>query len=297
MYEMICSTSQAANACREGNYREALHEDAKNCLPAVRAVDGTDFHSCSSTLVCSQVTETAAGATGVGALFAYYSLPLQLGLGITSGVCGISGIACCLLYYYGKRYTPDNSQQTLLQQNATPPTDYHSTTLFSYQPTQQEDLYETYNIHEASPDAVNSSQVEISSEEDSEEEYSSEEISTVVEVKLTHAERLSNIGYQGEIPDKLICTISQEIMDDPVITEHGNTYERSSIQQWISSQASNGKVPNDPNSNMPLTSTVLYENSALRSLIIEFVEKKEAEAKEQNSKASASQSPTMSKHP
>lgn len=36
-----------------------------------------------------------------------------------------------------------------------------------------------------------------------------------------------------QIPDYLICRITLELMEDPVITDSGHVYERSAIQEHI----------------------------------------------------------------
>lgn len=49
------------------------------------------------------------------------------------------------------------------------------------------------------------------------------------------------------IPDYLICKITFEIMEDPVVTDSGQTYERSAIEEHIEH---NGRT--DPFTRQPI---------------------------------------------
>eukprot|EP01117_Protostelium_nocturnum_P013709 TRINITY_DN5144_c0_g1_i2.p1 TRINITY_DN5144_c0_g1~~TRINITY_DN5144_c0_g1_i2.p1 ORF type:complete len:411 (+),score=88.91 TRINITY_DN5144_c0_g1_i2:43-1275(+) len=42
-----------------------------------------------------------------------------------------------------------------------------------------------------------------------------------------------NLEKDKEIPNPLLCPITQEIMNDPVMASDGHTYERSAIEEWI----------------------------------------------------------------
>lgn len=75
------------------------------------------------------------------------------------------------------------------------------------------------------------------------------------------------MGGQGrpELEDKvsqqLICPISHLIMDCPMISPSGHTYDRDSIVSWLS------RRPVDPLSLAPLTVDALYPNRALHNEI------------------------------
>ena len=58
-----------------------------------------------------------------------------------------------------------------------------------------------------------------------------------------------------------ICPISQQIMKDPVITPHGITYERSSIESWID------KKSTCPITRKPLKKIDLIPNYSLKNAI------------------------------
>ncbi|PKA56851.1 U-box domain-containing protein 17 [Apostasia shenzhenica] len=64
------------------------------------------------------------------------------------------------------------------------------------------------------------------------------------------------------IPKDFCCPISLDLMRDPVITSSGQTYDRSSINQWLEE----GHFT-CPNSGQTLSHTGLIPNRALRSLI------------------------------
>ena len=43
----------------------------------------------------------------------------------------------------------------------------------------------------------------------------------------------------GEAPNFLVCPITQEVMEDPVFTSDGHTFERSAIESWLSNNCTN----------------------------------------------------------
>lgn len=65
-------------------------------------------------------------------------------------------------------------------------------------------------------------------------------------------------------PMEMICPISHEIMNDPVLCSDGQTYDRSSIEEWIRSCHDDVK---SPLTGKKLESINLVPNHALRSLI------------------------------
>lgn len=73
-------------------------------------------------------------------------------------------------------------------------------------------------------------------------------------------ESVSN--YIHTIPNEFICPISSDIMKDPVVASDGFTYERRSIQRWITCNKAKS-----PMTNNPLTRLILISNSNLKSLI------------------------------
>ena len=67
-----------------------------------------------------------------------------------------------------------------------------------------------------------------------------------------------------EIPEHLLCPITQELMTDPVIAADGQTYDRKSITEWLS----RGKR-NSPLTGVNLPHTVLLQNVFARITISE----------------------------
>ncbi len=65
-------------------------------------------------------------------------------------------------------------------------------------------------------------------------------------------------------PTAFVCPITCEVMESPVITSDGNSYDRSAIQEWL--QSSN----TSPLTGVPLTNTQLIPNIALRHAIEEW---------------------------
>ncbi|CUG09811.1 Hypothetical protein, putative, partial [Bodo saltans] len=66
----------------------------------------------------------------------------------------------------------------------------------------------------------------------------------------------------ARIPPELFCSITQCIMDDPVMTSDGNTYQRSAIEKWIY----DGNITS-PLTGLGLCDLELRPNLALRSMI------------------------------
>ena len=73
-------------------------------------------------------------------------------------------------------------------------------------------------------------------------------------------------NYDDDIEgkDSFICPINQTIMEDPVITPYGTTYERSAILNWLK------KNKTDPLTKKTLSKEMLITNYALRSAIQEY---------------------------
>ena len=84
---------------------------------------------------------------------------------------------------------------------------------------------------------------------------------------------------QPKIPNMFICPISHEIMKDPVVDPEGNSYERSAIEMWLSTNETS------PVTRAPLISANLAPNRALRNAIEEYMSKNPtAEAPKDTSK-------------
>jgi len=69
-----------------------------------------------------------------------------------------------------------------------------------------------------------------------------------------------------EPPDDLICPITQELMNDPVIAADGHTYERVAIERWLKMNTTS------PKSGDELEMTAIFPNHLVRRMIREWQE-------------------------
>jgi len=76
---------------------------------------------------------------------------------------------------------------------------------------------------------------------------------------------------RGEVPPDLECSITHELMRDPVFAADGNTYERVAIEQWLSTGARTS-----PTTNEPLDHLTLTPNHMARRLITALLEERRA---------------------
>lgn len=73
--------------------------------------------------------------------------------------------------------------------------------------------------------------------------------------------RVRNAAALPYAPDHLLCNISFELMQDPVIAPSGYSYERANIEEWISIN------PCDPMTRQPLTLQQLYPARSVKDAI------------------------------
>ncbi|XP_068184542.1 WD repeat, SAM and U-box domain-containing protein 1-like isoform X2 [Antennarius striatus] len=79
---------------------------------------------------------------------------------------------------------------------------------------------------------------------------------------LRRVEALKKEQSCSDAPDEFLCPITRELMKDPVIAADGYSYERVSIETWI-----RGKNTSSPMTNLPLRTTFLTPNRALKMAI------------------------------
>jgi len=79
---------------------------------------------------------------------------------------------------------------------------------------------------------------------------------------------VQNLDDIEDDPEEFCCPITQDLMEDPVIAEDGNTYERTAIVEWID------KHGDSPISREPLNKEILIINRALKNQIEQYKEKK-----------------------
>ena len=71
---------------------------------------------------------------------------------------------------------------------------------------------------------------------------------------------------QLDFPTEFLCPITDEVMEYPVTTSQGHTYEWKNIATWFKAGKSK-----DPMSGINLNNVILYPNHTLRSLISNFI--------------------------
>ena len=80
-------------------------------------------------------------------------------------------------------------------------------------------------------------------------------------------ESASHDESPAQPPSQFVCPITMEVMLDPVILASGHTYDRPSITAWLKTRKT------DPMTGMRLRHTEMVPNHALKSAIIDWVEK------------------------
>ena len=77
--------------------------------------------------------------------------------------------------------------------------------------------------------------------------------------------------YKVSHPPALVCFITNQLFDNPVMTPEGNTYERHAILKHIEN------THTDPISNTPLLSSDLIPNHAIADAVLKYTKKSNAE--------------------
>ncbi len=86
-------------------------------------------------------------------------------------------------------------------------------------------------------------------------------------IELLNIDELSNeltIKQENQLYELLMCPLSKKLFQDPVVTNHGQTYERSALKNWMDKENSNC----DPISKKPIT--FLIKNFSISSLVDEY---------------------------
>ena len=73
----------------------------------------------------------------------------------------------------------------------------------------------------------------------------------------------------GDPPKDLLCPLTLEIFEDPVVAVDGHTYERVAIEQWLATGAGTS-----PKTNELLENEKLLPNKALKALIVDELERR-----------------------
>jgi len=81
-------------------------------------------------------------------------------------------------------------------------------------------------------------------------------------------EKESSFKKTDKIPDYCLCSITREVMMEPVVASDGFTYEREAIEKWFAQKTS---TVLSPMTGLPI-SRHLTPNHALQTLIKEYIE-------------------------
>ena len=76
---------------------------------------------------------------------------------------------------------------------------------------------------------------------------------------------ITNIIKNDEVPHEYLCSISQELMIDPVKTIDNHTYDRSSIERWFKTRNTS------PLTGLPLDDITLTPHTIIRNQIHEYI--------------------------
>ncbi|KAG6502581.1 U-box domain-containing protein 44-like isoform X1 [Zingiber officinale] len=77
------------------------------------------------------------------------------------------------------------------------------------------------------------------------------------------------------IYEAFLCSLTKQVMQDPVTIENGQTFEREAIEEWFKKCRDNGRMPTCPLTNKELKSTELNPSIALRNTIEEWTKRNE----------------------
>lgn len=79
--------------------------------------------------------------------------------------------------------------------------------------------------------------------------------------------------YDKNPPNEYMCSITQSLMVEPVITSKGHTYEKKNIKEWFNSGKNKKEKVTDPLTGLKLRNKQLLSNVSLKNLITEWKEK------------------------
>ena len=84
---------------------------------------------------------------------------------------------------------------------------------------------------------------------------------------VTVIRRIRSATASEVVPEHFHCPISFGVMEDPVITRVGNTYDRHAIVRWNEGR----EIPEDPLTREPLNGIPLIPNRVIRDAIEHFM--------------------------
>ena len=90
----------------------------------------------------------------------------------------------------------------------------------------------------------------------------------IVRLKRLQRQQEDRINSMVEIKmEDLICPITHDLMEDPVLTADGHSYDRESISTWLRNH------DKSPVTGLRLPNKVLTPNNSLRNIVREFLKK------------------------
>ena len=92
---------------------------------------------------------------------------------------------------------------------------------------------------------------------------------------------ITTLLEDDNIPNEFYCSISQDIMTDPVKTVDNHTYDRLAIEKWFEHRVTS------PLTGLVLESTTLVPNDILRDQIQNFVRIQIAKSQQSNANSSS----------
>lgn len=103
--------------------------------------------------------------------------------------------------------------------------------------------------------------------------YEDQELVKTIKLKINEVlkpiteDQLSTVVCRKTLLCNLRCPITHEIMIEPVTAVDGFTYERSAIEEWFSKQLTS------PMTREIISSSILYENNAIKHIIKDLITK------------------------
>lgn len=113
------------------------------------------------------------------------------------------------------------------------------------------------------------------------------------QVGPTFSTRLEAIEYAGEIPERLRCPISLDVMNDPITLRSGKTYDRAALREYVRTLANMQSYFPCPITKVRIPKADISEtltNTDIKEQIEDFVKTKEAEARQEQAASVSSSS-------
>lgn len=93
-----------------------------------------------------------------------------------------------------------------------------------------------------------------------------ENVKALLSCQAGHGEKTNQADTDAELPEEFRCCITRELMEQPVFTSDGHTYERAAITRWLEEHGTS------PKTGQQLPDRVLRPNHAVRAQILAWRE-------------------------